>query len=246
MTEGLRTTRAVAWLRIGLVLAIVVGATVLFATSGIADRVTVGQVRGLRTSAGVWAPALYVLVYVIGTVLAFPGLVITLVGGMLFGTFAGAVLVTIGAWIGAMLAFLVARAVGRSAVERLVAGGRLERFDRVVGRTGVSSVLFTRLVPVVPFNVVNYLWGLSSVSFRDYALATFVGMIPAELVYTNIGGAIGRTLEGRDDVALSALDVRAFLNGDVALALALLGVMALVPTVLRFVRRDRGVADPPT
>jgi uncharacterized membrane protein YdjX (TVP38/TMEM64 family) len=178
-------------------------------------------------------------VYVVGTVLAFPGLLLTLAGGLLFGTLLGGSLVWAGASGGALLAFVVGRRLGRSAVERFPRGGRLARFDRAVSGSGFSAVLFTRLVPVVPFNVVNYLWGLSGVSLRDYTLATVFGMIPAEFVYANIGGALARSLEGHDDVTLASLDYRAFLNVDVALALALLGVMAIVPSIVRIVRRSR-------
>jgi uncharacterized membrane protein YdjX (TVP38/TMEM64 family) len=225
-----------AAIKLALLTLLVVGSTVAFKASGVADRVTVGQVRGLRDSLGALAPVLFVVVYVVGTVLAFPGIVMTLVGGLLFGTLFGGVLVTIGATIGALLAFLVARRVGRDAVERFAAGGRLARFDRALSGSGLSAVLFTRLVPVVPFNVVNYLWGLSGVSFRDYALATVVGMIPAEFVYTNIGGAIARSLDD-PSATLGSIDYASLLNRDVAVAFGLLGLMALVPTLYRLVRR---------
>ncbi len=230
---------ASGWLKLGLLAALVLGSTLAFHYSGVTGRVTVGDVRAFRDSLGALAPAAFVVVYVVGTVLALPGLVFTLAGGILFGTLVGGALVTIGASAGAILAFLVARRAGRSTVERLLAGRRFERFDRAIGGSGFSAVLFTRLVPLVPFNVVNYLWGLSSVRTRDYVLATVVGMIPAEFVYTNIGGAIARSLEGSPDVPLASIDYARLLNGDVAASFALLGVMALVPTLVKLVRARR-------
>jgi uncharacterized membrane protein YdjX (TVP38/TMEM64 family) len=226
---------AAGWLKLGALAALLLASTLAVKYSGIGDRVTVGQIHAVRDSLGLLAPLIYVVVYVVGTVLAFPGFLLTLVGGLLFGTLFGWLLVTVGASTGAILAFLVGRYAGRATIERFAAGGRLERFDRAVSGSGFSAVLFTRLVPVFPFNVVNYLWGLSGVGLRDYMLATVVGMIPAEFVYTNIGGAVARSLEG-SDATLASIEYAKLLNRDVVGAFALLGVMALVPTVARLVR----------
>jgi uncharacterized membrane protein YdjX (TVP38/TMEM64 family) len=244
-TESEKPGRS-GWIKLAALGALVVGSTLAFWYSGVADRVTVGQIRATRESLGPLAPVLFVVVYVVGTVLAFPGIVLTLAGGLLFGTFVGGSLVLVGASAGAILAFLVARHAGRSTVVRYFAGGRLERFDRAVTDSGFSAVLFTRLVPVVPFNVVNFLWGLTGVRLRDYVLGTVVGMIPAEYVYANIGGAIARSLEGTDST-LGAIDYTRLLNRDVTTAIALLGLLAGVPTLVKLVRdrraRARGAAS---
>lgn len=224
------------WLRLALLAAFVVATTVIVRYSGLADLVTIGEVRAVRDTLGALAPLVYVLVYVVAAVVALPGSLVTILGGMLFGTAAGCALAVTGASLGAIAAFLIARTVGRTTVERFVAGGRLERYDRGVSGSGLSAVLFTRLVPGIPFNVVNFVWGLTGVRLRDYALATVVGIVPGAFVYANIGGAIARSFD-RDDATLGSIDLARLLNRDVLVSLALLGLLTLVPTIVTLARR---------
>ncbi len=235
MADDVRSS-ASGWLRLGLLAAFVVGTTLVVRYSGLADRVTIGEVRAARDALGALAPLLYVLVYVVAAVVAFPGSMVTILGGMLFGTAAGCALAVTGASLGALAAFLIARTVGRTTVQRFVAGGRLERYDRGVSGSGFSAVLFTRLVPGIPFNVINFLWGLTGVRLRDYALATVFGMIPGAFVYANIGGAIARSFD-RDDATLGSIALSRLLNRDMLVSLALLGLLALVPTLVRLARQ---------
>lgn len=224
------------WTRLALLGALVVGSTLVFKYAGVADRVTIGEIRAARDAIGMFAPLLYVAIYVVAAIVAFPGLVVTLVGGLLFGTVAGGALAVTGASIGAVAAFWIARLTGRSTVERFVAGGRLEGFDRVLSGSGFSAVLFTRLVPGVPFNMINFVWGLTGVRFRDYVAATVLGMIPGAFIYANLGGAIARTYD-RDDATLASIDYARLLNRDVLVSVALLALLTLVPTIVKLARR---------
>lgn len=178
-------------------------------------------------SAGLAAPAVYVLVYAVLTLLMFPGAVITAAGGVLFGTWVGTGLTVVGATIGAMLAFIAAQWLGRDQVER-IAGDRLARLDEWLERRGFTAILYLRLIPVVPFNVLNYAAGVTAISRRDYLLGTFVGIIPATFAYTALGSNI-------DDPTSPA-----FLG-----ALALVVVLAVGgPFVNRWLRRrGRDVLD---
>ncbi len=200
-----------------------------------AQYLTLTNLRRFREAAGAWATLSFVVLYAAGTVIAFPGSLLSLSGGLLFGTFLGGTLIIVGATIGATAAFLLARYAGRDAVEKFVSGGQLERFDQLVSGSGLSAVLFTRLVPLFPFNLINFAWGLTSVSLRDYVIGTAIGIIPGAFVFANLAGAVARALEGTDG-ALASVDLSRLLNRDVFAALALLGLLALTPTLVKLWR----------
>lgn len=144
------------------------------------------EVQRLVAAAGVAAPIAYVAVYVVLTMLMFPGSVVTAAGGVLFGTWFGTLLSVLGATAGATGAFVVGRWLGREQVDR-VTGGRVERVDRWLEDNGFLAVLYLRLVPVVPFNVLNYVAGVTALRRRDYVLATAVGIIPGTFAYSALG-----------------------------------------------------------
>ncbi len=139
--------------------------------------------------AGVLAPLVFVVAYAILTVLLFPGIIPAVAAGAVFGVLAGTVLSLVGATIGAVGAFLLARKLGRQDVER-VAGERMRRIDGWIGRRGFMAVLYARLLPVAPFNVLNYACGVTSVSTRDYVLATAIGMIPGTFLHVALGSTL--------------------------------------------------------
>ncbi len=201
--------------------------------TGVARYVTLDTLRQFREAAGAWAPVSFVALYAAGTVVAFPGLVLSLSGGLLFGTLLGGALIVLGATLGATLAFLLARYAGRGAIERFVSGSHLAKFDQTISGNGLSAVLFTRLVPLFPFNLINFAWGLTGVSLRDYVIGTAIGIIPGTFVYANLAGAVARSLEGTDG-ALMSVDVGRLLNRDVFAAFALLGLLALVPMLIKW------------
>ncbi len=169
-----------------------------------------------------WAPVIFVLAYAAATALAVPGTVLTLAGGALFGVFWGTVYNSLGANLGANLAFLEARWLGREGVQRLVAG-RLERFDRATRDHGFRGLLTLRLVPLVPFNALNFGSGLTRMTWRAYALATAIGILPATVVYTMFADAL---LQGSQEASREAL-LRVALSG------ALLLFLAFLPTILK-------------
>lgn len=141
--------------------------------------------RGL----GPAGPIAFVLLYAALTVLLVPGSVITAVGGALFGVGLGTLLAVIGASLGATAAFGLGRRLGRAEVEAL-AGRRVGSLDRWLGRRGFVAVLYLRLVPVVPFNVFNYVAGVTALRLRDYVLGTLLGIIPGAFAFAALGGSI--------------------------------------------------------
>ena len=140
---------------------------------------------------GVWGPLVFMAGYAVATVAFVPGSLLTLSAGAVFGIGAGVVYVFIGASVGATLAFVAARTVARSAIERRIAGNeQFASIDRAVGREGLKIVTLLRLSPVFPFNLLNYSLGLTQVSLRDYVIAC-LGMLPGTLLYVYSGKIAG-------------------------------------------------------
>jgi uncharacterized membrane protein YdjX (TVP38/TMEM64 family) len=158
--------------------------------------------RGLERIAGLgaWAPLVFVVAYILATVLLIPGSVLTLGAGAVFGLGWGLVWVTLGANLGAQAAFLIGRHLARNWVAGKIANSPAFRaIDQAVAKEGWKIVGLTRLSPAFPFTFLNYAFGLTRVSFRHYALATFFGMIPGTVLYVYLGALAqaGLKSEGR-------------------------------------------------
>ena len=133
----------------------------------------------------------FIGLYAIATVAFFPGSILTLGAGVVFGVLQGALYVWIGATLGATLAFLVGRYLARDWVSQKIASNpKFQAIDAAVGREGLKIVLLTRLSPVFPFNLLNYAFGVTSVSLKDYMLGC-AGMIPGTILYVYIGSLAG-------------------------------------------------------
>jgi len=149
---------------------------------------TLDRIRDL----GAIAPVVFIALYIIGAVLFIPGSILTIGAGVVFGLVRGAILVSIGATLGAIAAFLIGRYFARDWVRRQLEGNpRFAAIDRAVGREGWKIVLLTRLSPIFPFNLLNYAYGLTAVTLRDYALSTWIGMTPGIVLYVYIGSIGG-------------------------------------------------------
>jgi uncharacterized membrane protein YdjX (TVP38/TMEM64 family) len=174
---------------------------------------------------GGWAPILFLLLYALATVLFVPGSVLTVAGGALFGPIWGTLWNLTGATLGATLAFMIARYVASDWVAAR-SGERLRRLMRGVEDERWRFVAFVRLLPLFPFNLMNYAFGLTRIGLRDYVLASFICMAPGALAYTYLGYAGREAASGQSGAILKTL-----------LALALLAAVAFLP---RLVRRMRG------
>jgi len=153
----------------------------------------VERVEGL----GWWGPVILIGIYIVACVLFLPGSVITLGAGAAFGVVEGSLTVSAGATLGAAAAFLVGRHLARDMIARKVEGNeRFAAVDTAVGREGFKIVLLTRLSPVFPFNILNYAYGLTSVSFKDYFLGSWLGMIPGTIMYVYLGHAAKEAVGG--------------------------------------------------
>lgn len=133
----------------------------------------------------------FILIYIVATVAFLPGSVLTLGAGVVFGVIFGSIYVFIGATLGAIAAFLVGRYIARDWIDKKIEGNqKFVAIDRAVAHEGFKIVLLTRLSPVFPFNLLNYAFGVTGVSLKDYALAS-IGMFPGTVMYVYIGSLAG-------------------------------------------------------
>jgi uncharacterized membrane protein YdjX (TVP38/TMEM64 family) len=209
------------WLHVTLLLVLIAGVGLVV---GLREHLDVAEIEARVGALGAWAPLAFILLYAGGTILFAPGSVLTLAGGALFGPFWGAFVNLGGATLGATLAFLIARYLAADWV-RGRAGPRAAKVLRGVEGEGWRFVAFTRLVPLFPFNLLNYLLGLTHIPLLPYVLATLVFMLPGALVYTYLGYAGREALAGGEGVLQKGL-----------VALSLLAALAFLPRLVAHLR----------
>lgn len=147
------------------------------------------RIRQWILDRGPAAPLAYIFLYVIATVFCVPGSFLTLAAGGVFGPVSGLLWVTIGSNLGANAAFFIGRYFGREFIENLVRrfGRKWESNDAM---SGFNWILSLRLLPVVPFFILNYAAALTPVSWKNYSSGTFLGMLPAAIAFVYLGNAL--------------------------------------------------------
>lgn len=138
------------------------------------------------SAAGVWAPIAYILLYVIATLLVLPSTALNLTGGAVFGPWLGTLWTSVAALVAAIAAFAFTRTIGRHWVAKRLKG-RWQAMDVEIQKSGLFYLFAIRLVPIMPYGLVNFAAGLTSVSFRDYALGTALGTVPSVLPFVLLG-----------------------------------------------------------
>ena len=209
-------------IRILIFLALVAGITLVVMYR---DQLNADQLEALLTDAGTAAPLLFMLIYVIGSIFFLPGSVLTLLGGALFGPYWGTFYNLTAATIGAMLSFLVARYLASNWVAQKT-GGKMKQLINGVENEGWRFVAFTRLVPLFPFNLLNYALGLTRISFSQYSIATYICMLPGAIAYTYLGYIGREAATGGEGLIQKAM-----------LALALLAVVSFLPRLIGNLRK---------
>jgi uncharacterized membrane protein YdjX (TVP38/TMEM64 family)/rhodanese-related sulfurtransferase len=197
------------------------------------DRLNVSTIESAVHELGALATLVFVGAFALATVLFVPGSIFGLAGGLLFGPLWGAIWNLIGATLGATVAFLIARFIAGSWIAAK-AHGRLEALLLGVAAEGWRFVALTRLVPIVPFNLLNYALGLTRIPLSQYLAATLVCMVPGAAAYAWLGHA-GRAALAGDSAAL----------GYGALGLAALAMIAFVPRLIRGIRAQSGFISAP-
>jgi len=143
-------------------------------------------------SAGATGVLVYAAVFAVAAICLVPGSILTVGAGVAYGLVWGTIIASAASAAAATAAFLVARTVARRRVSRWVTGDpRLSALDAAVGEHGLKLVILIRLSPLVPFNILNYALGLTRVRVRDYALGSFLGMLPVTILYVYLGSLAG-------------------------------------------------------
>lgn len=204
---------------LGIVLVAAIGTAI-----ALRDRFDAAALQAWVEGAGAAGPLLFMAVYALATVLFLPGSVITLAGGVLFGPVWGTLYNLTGATIGAAFAFLIARHLGADWVAKKT-GGRMKQLVDGVEQEGWRFVAFVRLVPLFPFNLLNYALGLTRIRFWHYVLASYIFMLPGAIAYTWLGYAGREALAGGEGMIRNIL-----------IALALLASVAFLPRLVKRMR----------
>ncbi len=181
-----------------------------------------GAVQEWLRQQGAWGPLIFGVIYIAAAILSLPGSILTISGGVLFGTAWGTLINLVAATLGASAAFLIARFLGRGFVEKRLKG-KLAQLDEKVAVHGFYAVLYLRLIPLFPYNLLNYSFGLSKIPFRKYFMGTLIGMAPGCFIFTSLGG-IGRHIRWTEPQTW--LDYRVW--GPFALVIALIIITKIV------------------
>ena len=191
------------------------------------DQISVESLTARVSALGWYAPLVFIAFYTVATVFFMPGLLFTLAGGALFGPVYGTLYNLVGATLGATLAFLVARYIASDWVAQRT-GKRLRQLVEGVEEEGWRFVAFVRLVPLFPFNLLNYALGLTQLRLSHYIITSFIFMAPGGAAYTYLGYAGREVASGGEDFIKKAL-----------LALAVIATIAFASRVLMKMRRNQ-------
>ena len=193
MPENPASARISAWRKPILLVLVLVALFVAARTLGL-DKL-LGQLQPWIQSLGPWAPLAFIGLYIVATVLAIPGSAITIAASLLFGSLWGVVYVSIGSTLGAALCFLIARYVARASIAKgFENNAAFQRLDALTAEQGAMIVAITRLVPLFPFNLLNYGFGLTQVPFMTYVLWSWLCMLPGTILYIVGADALSQAL----------------------------------------------------
>lgn len=180
---------------------------------------------------GAWGPVLLIVVYIIATVFMVPGSILSLGAGFVFGVVKGTIIISIASTLGAIAAFIAGRTLARGFVEQKAKENpSFGAIDRAVERSGFKIVLLTRLSPVFPFNLLNYLFSITNVRLRDYAIASWIGMLPGTVMYVYLGFA------AKDLAQIASGNIEGGIGQKVLLGVGLVATIAVTIVITRIAR----------
>lgn len=187
---------------------------------------TPAALRDFIQSFGSLAVLAYIIAYALNTISIVPPIAaLSLTAGLAFGAAWGALYLMLGAILGTTATFMISRYFGRSLIEKMLKG-KFKELDEKLAQKGFMTILFFRVIPLVPYEVLNYASGLSSIKFRDYFLATLLGLIPGVIISAFFGGSLGEIKTFKDIFAPKFL---------IAVGL-IIGIIA-VPVLYRMIRK---------
>ncbi len=219
-----------------LLMGVVATVIVLSYVLGIGEKL--GELREWIQSLGALGPFVFILIYAGAVIAALPGSAVTIIAGAIFGSVVGVIVVSIASTVGASLAFLIGRYFARDATEKwLSKRDTFKKLDELTEKHGAIIVALVRIVPIFPFNLVNYGFGLTSVCFWTYVLWSWICMLPGTILY----------VVGTDAVSQAIIQKKApwTLIGVLAFVAIILVILAkLARSRLREGGKAPSVADP--
>ena len=153
------------------------------------------QLQGWLSTMGIYAPVIYITLYTVATWLILPSTPLNLTGGAIFGIWWGTLWTTIAALVAAIAAFAFTRTIGRKLVAQKLAGG-WNAVDAEIRQGGLFYIFAVRLLPIIPYGIVNFAAGLTSIKFKDYLTGTLLGTLPGVLPFVMMGAGIGELSQG--------------------------------------------------
>ena len=202
-------------------LLLLLGVTLVFCARNLSLLFNPQALFAALSSLGPWVVPVFLIAHILATMVGVPGTLLVIVGGAKFGLWWGSLWSLIGSTVGAIAAFWVARYLLKDWFRDRFAQHRLYRnIDKVMDTHSFNCVLAVRFAPLSPFNLVNFLFGLTSVPLTAYALGTLIGIAPGTVAYTWIGLAGLEAIQGKGLWPLT-------------LALGCLAVLSVVPIYLR-------------
>jgi uncharacterized membrane protein YdjX (TVP38/TMEM64 family) len=189
---------------------------------------TPASIRDYIQSFGALSALVYVIAYVLNTISVLPPIApLSLTAGLAFGSLWGAILLMAAALIGTSATFMISKFFGRGLVEKILKG-KFKNLDEKLQRNGFLTVLFFRLVPLVPYELLNYACGLSKIKFKDYFFATLLGLIPGVVVAAFFGGSLGEIKSFQDIFAPKFL-----------IAIGLMILIITIPAIYQIIKRKK-------
>jgi uncharacterized membrane protein YdjX (TVP38/TMEM64 family) len=187
---------------------------------------TPAALRDFIQSFGKLAVLAYIIAYALNTISIMPPIAaLSLTAGLAFGAVWGALYLMIGAMIGTTATFLISRYFGRNLIEKMLKG-KFKDLDEKLAKNGFMTILFFRVIPLVPYEVLNYAGGLSRIKFRDYFFATLFGLIPGVIVSAFFGGSLGEIKSIHDIFAPKFM-----------IAIGLMVLIIAVPAIYQIVKK---------
>ena len=189
---------------------------------------TPASIRDYIRSFGNMAAFVYIIAYVLNTISIVPPIApLSLAAGLAFGALWGAVYLMVAALIGTSATFMISRFFGRGPVEKFLKG-RFKDLDEKLQSNGFVMVLFFRIVPLVPYEVLNYVSGLSKIKFKDYFFATLLGLVPGVIIAAFFGGSLGEIKSFKDIFAPKFL-----------ISTGLMAMIIAVPVIYQIMKKKK-------
>src|SRR5271157_2134243 len=184
---------------------------------------------------GPWASFVFILLYALSIILFVPASIFTSIGAVVFGQWHGMILNIIGANIGGMLSFLMARYLLRDFAAKILQSGRFKIFDDKIEKHGFGILIYLRLM-FVPFTYLNFAAGLSKIKFKSYFWSTFIGIIPGLVIITFLVGAI-------KDLLLHHNQIGDFFRPDIILPFLFFVFSFFIPSIIKHFRQKFSITD---